>query len=356
MRAIISNRPSQIVREYVAWWARQMRDLLPGPFGAADGETQDALIVVPAADDAGLSAALRRDAQPTPLGRFAADRAGVAALRDAAGLGGRPIAVWLRLPAAALLEKQLTFPLAAERELRRALTYEMDRETPFTADEVWWSWRVDQRDKARGQLRLTLFLIPKSAGEAVIALLRQGGLNPTGVAAPGADGELRQIPLSGETDIRPAQSGWVRPLAIACAALALVAVILPFARQSLSLSRADGRIAELKNQVDAVQQLRRRLDNVAGAGASAAMEQAGSTDVLKALAETTRILPDDTHLVDFSLHRRKLSLSGQSADAARLIGLLAGDPFFKDPAFAAAVTRQPGSKLDSFAINAEVRQ
>jgi general secretion pathway protein L len=356
MRAIISNRPLQIVREYVAWWARQMRDLLPGQFGGADGQTQVALIVAPEAGDAGLSAALRRDAQLTPLGRFAADRAGVAALRDAAGLGGRPIAVWLRLPSAALLEKQLTFPLAAERELRRALTYEMDRETPFTADEVWWSWRVDHRDKTRGQLRLTVFLIPKTAGDAFIALLRQGGLTPTAIAAPGADGELRQIPLNGETDIRAARSGWVRPLAIACAVLALVAVILPFARQSLSLSRADGRIAELKNQVDAVQQLRRRLDNVAGAGASAAMEQAGSTDVLKALAETTRILPDDTHLVDFSLHRRKVSFSGQSADAARLIGLLAGDPFFKDPAFAAAVPRQPGSKLDSFSINAEVRQ
>ena len=138
--------------------------------------------------------------------------------------------------------------------------------------------------------------------------------------------------------------------------LALAALILPFALQSLALSRADARIAELKGEVNTVQQLRRRLDNVAGAGASAAMEQAGSADVLKALAETTRILPDDTHLTDFSLHRRKLVMGGQSGDAARLIGLLAGDSFFKDPAFAAAVTRAPGSKLDSFAINAEVRQ
>ncbi|MDB5396485.1 MAG: lsdL, partial [Rhodospirillales bacterium] len=356
MRAIISNRPSQIVRDYFAWWAGHMRELLPTRFGAADGSARDAMIVEPEGGGATLSAAMQRDGRLTPLGRFALDRAGIAALRDAGGFGGRSIPVWLRLPPADLLAKQLTFPVAAERELRRALTYEMDRETPFTADEVWWNWRIDHRDRQRGQLRLTLFLVPKSAGQDVVASLRQGGLNPTAIGAQTAAGHFHRIPLTAEPDAGQARSEWIKPLAIACAALALIAVILPFARQSLALARADARIAELKPRVDAVQQLRRRLDNIAGAGASAAMEQAGSVDVLKALAETTRILPDGTHLTDFSLHRRKLALSGQSADAAKLIGLLAGDPFFKDPAFAAAVTRVQGSKLDAFAINAEVRQ
>ena len=330
-----------------------MRDLLPEQFGERSSGTRDALIIAPDEGGETFSALGERDGGPTLMGRFAPDRSGIAALREAAGLGGRPMPVRLRLPAAVLLEKRLTFPLAVERELRSALTYEMDRETPFTADEVWWNWRVDSRDRQRGQLGLTLFLVPKSVAQDCIAILRQGGLNPTAIDV---GDQAHRIALTDAEDAQPNTSRWVRPLAIACAVLALAALILPFALQSLALSRADARIAELKGEVNTVQQLRRRLDNVAGAGASAAMEQAGSADVLKALAETTRILPDDTHLTDFSLHRRKLVMGGQSGDAARLIGLLAGDSFFKDPAFAAAVTRAPGSKLDSFAINAEVRQ
>jgi general secretion pathway protein L len=78
-------------------------------------------------------------------------------------------------------------------------------------------------------------------------------------------------------------------------------------------------------------------------------------DILRVLAKTTEILPDDTHLTDLSLRQRKLSLSGQSAAAAKLIGAIAADPFFKDPAFSAAVTRVQGGKLDAFSINAEIR-
>jgi general secretion pathway protein L len=356
MRAISSARPFQIARDTFAWWARHMLGWLPEQLRATDGRVRDAVIVDPDTGGATLSAAMQRDERLTMLGRFALDKVGIAALRDAADLSGRPIPVWLRLPAGSLLEKPLSFPLAAERELRRALTYEMDRETPFTADEVWWNWRIDDRDRPRGQIHLTLFLVPKIAGQDAIAALRQNGLNPSFVTIRLGTGRSHQIPLTGEIDIRPARSAAIRPLAIACAMLALVAIIVPFARQSLALGRTEARIAALQPQVEAVRQLRRRLDGMAGANASAAMEQAGSVDMLRALAETTRVLPDDTHLTDFSLHHRKLSIGGQSADAARLIGLLAGDPFFKDPAFAAAVTRIQGAKLDAFAINAEIRQ
>ncbi len=332
-----------------------MRELLPERFRTVDGATKDAMIVEPDPGGETLSAAMQRDERLTLLGRFALEKAGIVALREAAGLGGRPIPVWLRLPSAALLQKRLTLPLAAERELRGALTYEMDRETPFSADEVWWNWRVEDRDRQRGQLALTLFLVPKSAGQEAIATLRQGGLNPTVISIPTGAGQRHQIALVADADARQAQSGWTRPLTAACAVLALAAIVVPFARQSLALAQADNRIAALKPEVETVRQLRRRLDTIAGTGASQAMEQIGSADMLKALAEVTRILPDDTHLTDFSLHRRKLSLTGQSADAARLIGLLAGDSYFKDPAFAAAVTHIQNTKLDAFSINAEVR-
>ena len=355
MRAIDLSRFSGISREYFTWWVSQMRGLLPERSRANEAAATEILIIE--SDSAGtiLTASMRRGERTTALGRFPSDPTGLVALRNAAALGGRPIPIWLRPSSAIMLEKQLAFPLAAERELGRVLAYEMDRETPFTADEVWWNWRVDARDKAQGQLTLTLFLLPKAHSQAIAAALAESGLRPSVIDAGTAGGGRHQIQLDDSPVHRIVLSGKTRALAAACLALAVIALIAPFIRQSLALGHAETRIAELKPQVDEVQQLRRRID-ASGQGASAlAMEQAGSADPLKVLAETTQTLPDDTHLTDLALHKHKLSISGQSEEAAKLIGLMTADPLFKNPAFTSAVTRVQGSKLDAFSIDTEVR-
>ncbi|HYZ64615.1 MAG TPA: PilN domain-containing protein, partial [Acetobacteraceae bacterium] len=65
-------------------------------------------------------------------------------------------------------------------------------------------------------------------------------------------------------------------------------------------------------------------------------------------------LPDDTYLYELSLRDRVLTVSGQSAAAARLIPLLAADPAVRNPAFAAPVTRNETTGAESFSIRAEI--
>ena len=100
--------------------------------------------------------------------------------------------------------------------------------------------------------------------------------------------------------------------------------------------------------------LRKRLaEGVAGVDALAA-ERAKIGNVLQVLAAVTDIVPDDTWLTDLSLHQGKLGINGQSPSAARLIPALATDPSFRNPAFAAPVTRAPDGHADFFAIRAEL--
>jgi hypothetical protein len=54
------------------------------------------------------------------------------------------------------------------------------------------------------------------------------------------------------------------------------------------------------------------------------------------------------------LQKRKVTLSGRSAAAARLIGPLAADGAFRNPGFAAPVTRVEALHTELFTINAEV--
>jgi len=67
----------------------------------------------------------------SPLGHFALGAIGMA---DLPRMAGRTTV--LRLGETDVLGKTVSLPLAAERELDQALAFEMDRETPFTAEET----------------------------------------------------------------------------------------------------------------------------------------------------------------------------------------------------------------------------
>lgn len=350
----------KMLRSYVVWWARQMLDLVPESVRNPDADAVDALLIEPEGVNEELPAAvsllLRRRRKVGQIGRFACDVAGIEAMRRALANMRLPSAVWLCLPPGPMIEKRVTLPLGAERELERVVGYEMDRETPFTADEVWWMAAVETRDRALGKLAVRLSLVPRIAVSGLLAVLDRAGLRPTELYAA-IEGEApRRIALAAPSARSRARRLRTMPiLAGTCAALVLAAIGLPFVQQALAFAAIEERIATLQPAAEEAETLRRRLAGSDTPRDLLAAQQARIGDPLKVLAAATSLLPDDTHLTDFAMHRRQLSMTGQSADAAKLIGLLAADPVFKDPAFSAPVTRSESRQSDIFSISAEAR-
>jgi len=259
----------------------------------------------------------------------------------------------LRLPPELVLEQQATLPIAAERDPERVLQYEMDRITPFGADELFWAWAVERRDRAQGRLHLRLSLVPKARLVPVLDALRQAGVGPTMIETLVPGGAARRITLD-----RVQPGPWRRRgLAIAgtiCAVLAVAAVAVPFWVQSVRSAEVERQIAELRPKVDLAETLRRRILSSA-AGTDVFAEQRGRVgDVLQMLATLTDLLPDDTFLNELTFRARVVTISGQSAGAARLIAALAAEPSIRNPAFAAPVTRNEGTRGEGFSIRAEV--
>ena len=83
-----------------------------------------------------------------------------------------------------------------------------------------------------------------------------------------------------------------------------------------------------------------------------ARNQVGSP--LQSIALLTEMLPDDTHLSQLTIRQRKLSITGRSAGAARLISALAGSPLLQNPSFAAPVIRAETNGAETFSIRVEV--
>ena len=79
-----------------------------------------------------------------------------------------------------------------------------------------------------------------------------------------------------------------------CAALLVAAVAIPFVQQSVEADRIEARIEALRPQVELAEALRRRLTDQAASADVVAAEGARVGDALRALADVTDVLPDDT--------------------------------------------------------------
>ncbi len=345
-----------MVREFLSWWLRQLLGLLPARWRQSRSgmEARDAVLLLlqePAqARPATVELMLRRQGRGGRLGRFLLDGSGLQALRAAAGSPARRGAVRLVLPAHLLLEQQVTLPLAAERELDSVLRYEMDRLTPFRPDAVFWSRIVERRDRQNGRVQIRLRLVPKVMIGAVLEALATVGLTPA-LLESAAD-PARQIALAAPHASPWRQRSWAVAGAV-CAALLLATIAIPFVQQSLQAGRVEARIEALRPQVDLAEALRRRLTDQAASADIVAAEGARVGDALRALSDVTDVLPDDTYLYELTLRDRILTLSGQSAAAARLIPTLAADPALRNPTFSAPITRNELTGSEGFSIRAE---
>ncbi len=355
-----------VLDEFLAWWGRQLWELVPHRLRQGTGAGN--CVIADATEPGLLALTARRRGGEGHLGEFRTDassndaaRTGAMAAALAARARGEP--VLLRLAPGTALERDVNLPLAAERDPERILGYEMERLTPFAADEVFWAYAITARDRARGRLMLRLTIVPRTAVQGLIDLLAGAGARPSLLEAPTPNG-FRTITLSHEDGAPSRMQLSTRSVIAAAAALAALVLVSPFLRQSLAMADVHDRLSALEPQMRQVEILRRRITGAGAGGDAVATETRRLGDTLEALAAVTEIFPDDSYLTEFTMRERKMTLSGLSASAPRLISLLSADPRIHNPAFTAPVTRQEPVRLgggnqetiqrDVFSIRAEL--
>ncbi len=347
-----------MLMDLLAWWVRQMLDLLGERLTGRDIRRRNAL-VIECLDDR-IALIRRQNGRETAIGHYRQDNADNTPLRSGLRNAGRLGTVILRLPSHMLLEQEIALPLLAERDPARVLGYEMDRITPFTLKEVFWAWSIGRRDRTAGRLHLRLSLVPRRDVQPLLAILARAGVAPAVLeiscdSVDGGPGGVRAIALDQAPTRRQRRTRRLTLTAAAgCALLALIAMVQPFVLQSLALSRIASRIAVLRPQVAEVERLRQRIAAQTAGTDIMVAERGRVGDALTILATVTDLLPDDAYLTSFGLTGRKLTLNGEAGGAARLIAVLAADPTLRNPTFAAPVTRDDRGRDDLFSIRAEV--
>jgi general secretion pathway protein L len=342
-------------RDFFAWWIGQLAELLPKRWGQLGSMREDALVIEPVGplsrEVDRIDVNLRHQGRETPLGHFSLASDSIAELPRPPGKR-----FVLRLRQADVLAKTVTLPLAAEKHVHQALTFQMDQETPFAPDELYWSHFIAGRDRQGGRLSVRLLMVPRQSLAALLSILDHVGIVPIRAEIGDGPDQSRTLPLDG--DAATLDSGRRRallwPAAACCLLLALGAIAVPFVRQAISLAGVDREISAGRVTAAEVEKLHRELDRLSGAIDFVESERAKAGRPLVTLAALTRILPDDTYLTEVTQQQRKVTLSGRSAAAARLIGALSADDGLRNVAFAAPVTRLEAIRQELFTITAEV--
>ncbi|HXJ01738.1 MAG TPA: PilN domain-containing protein [Micropepsaceae bacterium] len=342
------------MRVFLSWWFGQLAGLLPDFVTRDSAGLTDAAILDIGNDTATLL--IRAKGTSTSIAQASADEAGLgelsAALREEKSV---PPSLLLRLPPEWVLKKSMSFPAAARRDLKNLLGFEIDRETPFAREEIYWNYGVRRQDMARGRLEVDLFLVPRRPVDPLIEAARRAGLDPKGVEIDSGPLGISVVPISGEAPNNPVRSE--RPLvprAAMAGAFALVLIATPFVYQEWAIASADATIASLEDRANEAAHLRQSADQLAQTGDFFKRNNRGSG--LATLAAVTRALPDDSYLTAFTLRGTRLTLSGLSPSAAQLVGLFAHSPVFREPSFDSPVVGSENGDLERFTISVSLAQ
>ena len=352
------------VERFGRWWWGELAGLTPAlgatrlPLVALEGET--VTLVEPKLLD-GKPEAVSVDVAGLDPARAST---AVRALLERAGESrGR---ARLALDSRHALVRRVTMPAATEENLGAVLGFEMDRLTPFKAEDVYHDYRVLGRDAAAGTIAVLLAVARRDVVDAHVARMRELGVSIQGVAvaedARGSAPALDVLPSAqrGERE-KPRERLAKQVLAGAALVLLLAALAIPVLRKRSEVHAMkpvfDKALAEAQATDKLIKELERQVADYNFLLAK--KHERGSA--IAYVEEISRLLPDNTWLQQLDVKNtgkaRELQISGETVSASKLIEVLEQSQLLQNASQRGSVTRgtQPGTERFVIAAEAKAR-
>jgi general secretion pathway protein L len=255
-----------------------------------------------------------------------------------------------------VLFRSLDFPRQAEEFLDGMIRTQIDRLTPWAADDALFGW---SSPSATGQERIELTLAATSKQEVQPLVQLATGLGAESLTAfavpPTANGTQAKIKVF-EQSLRGAASRMLdtprvlRAVLLSAAAAAAVSLLVAaYVGDSLDseLQQLMGRISERRAAL--------RLGPNGGSALSllAKRKQTSPSSVV-VLEALSKALPDGTYVTELRIDGDKVQVVGMTQDAPSLIRLIERSPQFARATFFAPTTRAQNEPGERFHIEARI--
>jgi general secretion pathway protein L len=347
-------------RRFLAWWIAELAACMPNAFKGAIERRSQTVEVTIAAGQAVFRE--RRGESWQQLARIGLRRTEEQAarrelLRVKRSLKSRRTRIVLALAESQVLRRTVELPAAASENLREVLGFEMDRHTPFKAEDVYFDHRVLGQDGQRKRMTIELLVVPRRVADRAMTIADALGIRPHRIGIAGEAGSGRAADLSRGIEAvgaNPSARPGRRRLLMAAAAASVLLLLAPLALMRTILSHEEARLATLRAEATEVEALVKEAAALKLRNRFLVERKIAEPSLVAVLDELTRILPDETWAAELRFEDGRVSVTGYSHDAPALIGLVEASDFFSETQFSSPVVFDPGMEADRFDLLATV--
>ncbi|MEW8255651.1 MAG: PilN domain-containing protein [Candidatus Thiodiazotropha taylori] len=256
------------------------------------------------------------------------------------------------------LFKKVTLPIEAEENLREVLAFEMDRQTPFNASQVYYDHVINGRDKQNRTLDITLILAPVDKISHALEQLDENNVRINAISpCEETDPKLNAVNLlPPEKREKPRKRYRLINLLLFFILLVVLIgnLVLPVWQKSKLAAQLEDQRKQSQQQANQVSKLRDSVANAQLENRFLEDKKRASMQILEVLNELTLLLPDDTWVNHFEIRDDKVHIHGQSVASAVLIPLIESSKLFQNVSFRSPVTQNKKNKTERFHISAEL--
>lgn len=347
LRLISSFRSAvAIAQSFFAWWIGELAGMVPG--NLKERFSRPILLVQLNADVVELF--LIQGSRTQLLYRGPLE---VQSVRDALLKTRR--AGWiacLQLNPQDALVRPIELPLAAGNRVGDVLAFELTRQTPFSAEEVYFGWSGS--DVAHGGVQTRLAVAEKTLVQEAINRLNAFGIRIDMVRT------FHSNPAEGiQLGYKPEIPVTERLLRLASPALITAAVVLAVALVHIEVARREQVLATLQGQVARERKGAIEIENLKSELTGLARQQQFVSEKFSAkymsdsVENLSRILPGQVWLSQMSAQGGNIRLTGYAPDPPAVIELLEKSGAFRNAQFRSPIVRRNDGSPDRFELSVE---
>lgn len=271
-----------------------------------------------------------------------------------------------------VLQKSVAYPAAVEESLADVVMNDLDRQTPFTPEQIYLTTRVERRyQSADGVARLDVELtmvLRRVVAAAVERVRGAGGAVYSAVITNPAAGAMSELLPAAEraprrlTQLQKLNLGLLGLLVVLIAA----AVGVPILQRHAEVTELAPRVEKARSEAEATRKIEAEFQRLSQEYQLAMTKKYQAYAVVDILEELTRLSPDTTWLQSLEMRApagaskanknvREVQLIGEAATASKMIELLEQSPLLQNTTQRAQTTRGTQPNTERFQIATELK-
>jgi general secretion pathway protein L len=230
------------------------------------------------------------------------------------------------------------------------MRYELDRLSPFQADQVIYDFTVPAGHARGSRINLDLALCRRDGVEAWIQRLREAGSPVDQITWEGAWPKANLLAPEDRPRRRTSWFDFNKLLWLLTLLLTAAALATPLWQKARMLETLDRELTKIRAQAVEVDDLRQELERARSGSTVVLRQKWEQPRMMDLLLELSERIPDDTWVQSFEYQDGEVQLRGESGQATALIALLEQAPGIDGVSFRSPVTQVARTGKERFNV------